>query len=284
MRRLLAGCFVLVLLGSASSLTAWGRDGHRIVGEIAWHELDPVAEAEVQALLEPGLYDNLAELGNWADAHARSYREFDWAVTRHYIPTDPEAGDVVMARDCPEGGDCIVAEIERLRELLTDQSIPVSKRAESLRFLVHFIQDIHQPLHVVHPDGEGGNRTRVTLFGGRETNLHSVWDSGLIRYRIAPYRGTTRNHRVKEAWKWWAWELRLAVTPEDRKDWTASLDPLVWAHEALKPSRELAFDITSGTALGEEYYNAAIPVVDLQLRKAGVRLAAVLNEIFADDQ
>jgi hypothetical protein len=189
-----------------------------------------------------------------------------------------------MARDCPEGGDCIVAEISRLMELLADYSLPRWERAEHFRFLVHFIEDIHQPLHVVHPDGEGGNRTRVTLFGGRETNLHSVWDSRLIRHRIDRYSGVTKTHREKEAWSRWAYELRLDISQEDREAWTASLDPLDWAREALAPSRELAFDVATGDALGDEYYEAAIPVIDLQLRKAGVRLAAVLNEIFSADQ
>jgi hypothetical protein len=273
-----------VFLGGVSALDAWGGDGHRIAGEIAWHELTPGAAAEVASLLEVGPYDNLPDVGFWADSYARSFRSYDWAITRHYIPVDPSAGDIDMARDCPEGDDCLVAEISRLMELVADYSLPQWERAEHFRFLVHFIEDVHQPLHIVHPDGEGGNRTQVTLFGGRETNLHRVWDSGLIRHRIAPYRGVTKTRREKEPWKQWAYELRQDISKQDRETWTASLDPLEWAREALTPSRELAFDVVTGDALGDEYYEAAIPVIDLQLRKAGVRLAAVLNRAFSDEQ
>jgi hypothetical protein len=272
--------FVVALFCGVPSLSAWGSDGHRMIGEMAWHFLTPGAAREVEALLVEGTYDNLADVGYWADAHARSFDEYDWAITRHYIPTDPQAADIDLARDCKDG-NCVVAEIARLTVLVGDHSLPIEERRDHFRFLVHFIEDVHQPLHIVHPDGEGGNRTRVTLFG-RRTNLHSVWDSGLIRHRIERYQGSTDSGRVRVPWKNWAYELRREISQNDFKAWTVSLDPLDWAQEGMAPSRELAFEVDD--ELGEEYYRKAIPVVDLRLRQAAVRLAATLNEIFADSE
>ncbi len=277
MRRSLAIGFVLMLFSGVPALQAWGPDGHRIVGEIAWHLLTPEAEREVESLLESGPYNSLAAVGNWADSHARLYRSYDWALTLHYVDVDPEAGNIDLARDCPEG-DCIIAEIRRLTVLVADRSLPKWERAEHFRFLVHFIEDIHQPLHVVHPDDQGGNRIKVTLFG-RETNLHSVWDSGLIYRRLEPYR--SRFWRRSEPWKQWAYELRGDISQAEVEAWGASSDPLDWAREALAPSRELAFEIRSGDTLGDAYYQAALPTIELQLRKAAVRLAATLNSVFA---
>ena len=282
MRKSQAVSFVLLLLLGIPAVQGWGGDGHRIVGEMASHFLTPEAEREVESLLESGAYDNLAAVGNWADSHARAYRSYDWALPLHYVPVDPAAGDIDLARDCPDG-ECVIAAIRRLSGLVADHSLPKWERAEHFRFLVHFIEDVHQPLHVVHPDGEGGNRTRVTLFGDK-TNLHRVWDSGLIRRRLDPYRGWSRFWIRKEPWKQWAWELRRDISREDYDTWTASLDPLDWAGEALAPSQELAFDIASGNALGDVYYEAALPTIDLQLRKAAVRLAATLNRVFADSE
>lgn len=280
MRKSLAAGFVLVLFSAVPALQAWGGDGHRIVGEMASHFLTPEAEREVESLLESGPYGSLATVGYWADSHARLYRSYDWALTLHYIDVDPEAADIDLTQDCPEG-DCIIAAIRRLSGLVADRSLPQWERAEHFRFLVHFIEDIHQPLHVVHPDGQGGGRIKVTLFG-RETNLHSVWDSGLIYRRLEPYRNGSG--RRSEPWKRWAYELRGDISKAEIEAWGASSDPLDWAREALAPSRELAFEIRSGDALGDAYYQAALPTVDLQLRKAAVRLAATLNRIFAESE
>lgn len=266
----------------SSSAFAWGRDGHRIVGEIAWHYLAPDAELEVKRLLKAGRFDCLGEAGNWADANARLFETYDDRTHHHYIDVAPEADAVDMARDCPEEG-CIILAIRDLQEALRDRSKPKWKRVESFYFLVHFIEDIHQPLHVIHPDMTGGNETPVRFFGS-PAKLHRVWDSHMIDRRLQGFKGKARA-RPWEAgpWKQWAYELRFQIEPAEAATWRQDLDPEAWANEAIAPSRELTFEVESGQELGEEYYAAAMPFVEQQLQKAAIRLAAVLNELFAGE-
>lgn len=276
MKRLVVTVFALAVSVSAPVAHAWGRDGHNAVGEIASCFLTPEAEREVARLLAHGPYDELSTVGYWADSHARQYRTFDWAIRLHFINVDPETLTIDMASQCP-GGECVIGAIRRFVLLAADRSLPIWDRAEHFRFLVHFIEDIHQPVHVVHPDGMGGNQTPVELLG-YETNLHSVWDSGLIYNRLREYRDRPGD---VEPWRLWAYEQRMAITPEDVAAWTSSLDPEDWAREVIEPARALTFHVRSGQALGEDYLEATLPTLELQIRKAGVRLAAVLNEAFA---
>lgn len=264
---------------SASSAHGWGREGHRVIGEIAWHFLTPEAEAEVERLLQDGRYDSLGEIGNWADAHARLYDTFDDRNTHHYIDVDPEADAVDMARDCPPEG-CIIRAIRDLETALGDRSTPKWERAEQFYFLVHFIEDIHQPLHVVHPDMTGGNETMVSFFG-EQSKLHRVWDSLMIRRRLKDFE-VPQSSKAWEIgpWKRWAYELRFGIDAAQADAWRRDLDPEAWALEAIAPSRQLTFAIEQDEELGDEYYERAMPFIEQQLQKAAIRLAAMLNEVF----
>ena len=269
-------CLLLAVLATVpSAVLAWGSDGHWAIGEIASHYLSPAAERQVSLLLEPGPYGTLAKAGYWADAHARLYRVYDEYLRRHYVNVDPSADSVDMARDCPE--DCILTAIADLSTRLVDRSRPQWQRAQDFRFLIHFVADLHQPLHVVHPDGRGGNRTEVTLLG-EETNLHSVWDSGLIERRLGAHSSWD-----VAPWKQWAWELRSSIEPRERLQWEAITDPLDWAAEGIAPARRLTFDVESGAALGEGYYEEAIPLVERRIQMAAIRLATLLDNLLGED-
>jgi hypothetical protein len=267
-----------VFLAAAPPARAWGSDGHRAIGAIASHYLTPRARRAVDRLLEPGPWGTLSSAGYWADGHARHFRAYDAYLRRHFVNVEPTAERVVMARDCRE--DCILTAIEALTGALYADQPPLWERAQDFRFLVHFVEDLHQPLHVAHPDGRGGNLTAVTLFG-EETNLHSVWDQGLIEHRLADW-GEADDERPGSAPRWeeWAFTLRAEITPEEVRDWSAPLDPLVWAGESLAAARRHTYDVATGAALGEAYYGTTIPVVEARIRMAAVRLAALLNDIF----
>lgn len=275
----------LVVVGAlaATAAGAWGRDGHRIIGEIASHYLTPDARQEVEKLLEDGRYDTLGEAGNWADAFSRLFHTYDDRATHHYIDVDPASDAVEMARDCPEG--CVIRAIHELEAIVRDRGAPKWERTEALLFLVHFIEDIHQPLHVVHPDMTGGNEVHVTLFG-RRSSFHRVWDSGLIGRKLEEYERadepTACGHRPWECGPWmrWAHDLRVDIELSEAAAWGQDLDPESWANEVIAPSREWTFPVEQGQELGEEYYEAMIPAVSGQLQRAAVRLAAVLNEVF----
>lgn len=265
---------------AATPCLGWGPDGHRIIGEIAWHLLSPRAEQEVERLLERGEFDSLAEVGNWADTWARRFEAYDWAGRLHYVDVEPSASRYVAARDCPEG-ECVVAAIARFSERLRRETGPAWKRREDFRFLVHFVEDVHQPLHVIHSDMRGGGRT-VVRFLGEEVDLHTLWDSTLLERRLSDVAADSVPGDV-EAWRRLAYRLRLAIGDHERASWAAETDPAAWADEGIPLARRLTFDIESGEALGEAYYQAAIPVIERRLQMAAVRLAARLNQILAGD-
>jgi hypothetical protein len=282
--RYLRICLVVVAgMLVATVAGAWGRDGHRIIGEIAWHYLTPDARHEVERLTQQGRYDSLGEVGNWADAFSRLYDTYDERSNQHYIDIAPEADGVDMARDCPHG--CIIEAIHDLESVVADRSLPKAERAEAFFFLVHFIEDIHQPLHVIHPDMTGGNETEIVFFG-RRANVHRLWDSLMIGRRLGDYERADEPSACERRpwecgpWERWAHDLRFTIGATEAVAWRQDLEPESWANEVIAPSREWTFKVQNEAELGEEYYSAMIPVVEQQLQKAAIRLAGVLNELF----
>ena len=155
--------------------------------------------------------------------------------------------------------------IIKYSHILRDKTAKRSEKVEALKFLVHFVGDIHQPLHIGLARDKGGNDIKVEFFGNR-TNLHKLWDSGLIR-------------QTKKKWPDYAAELSLRITDQQRKEWS-TLDPVQWASESYRLALSNAYAIPSDGELGQDYFERNIPVVERQLTMAGVRLAAMLNVIF----
>lgn len=256
----LACAWILVFLGSLSCAFGWGKDGHRIVADIASRLLTDRTRTEVEDLLRG---ESLAEVSTWADA-VRDEPAYRATAPWHYvnIPKDAEAYD--EKRDCPKAG-CVVSAIRKQVETLKDGQAPREQRVEALKFLVHFVGDVHQPLHAGLAEDRGGNEIVVDFLGERK-NLHEVWDSDLIE----------RAHRP---WKEYADELARRMTDEQRKAWN-SPDPAHWATESHKLAVSHAYTVGSQGALDEAYLDRATPVVEDRLTAAGVRLAALLNSIF----
>ena len=152
---------------------AWGETGHQVVALIASAQLTPTAKAKVDRLLaiEPGA--TLASISTWADEH-RSPPTAPW----HYVNFPRGQPCAYLAeRDCP-GGNCVVGAIERQVAILRSDT-NAELRLRALKYLVHFFGDVHQPLHAGFGDDRGGNSYQLQAFG-RGTNLHALWDSGLI--------------------------------------------------------------------------------------------------------
>jgi hypothetical protein len=201
---------------------------------------------------------SLASVSNWADDIRPTRPE---TARWHYINFAEGAKDYVPARDCadiPGQGDCVIAAIERATAYLTRDD---ANQVDALRFLVHFVGDVHQPFHAVATE-RGGNGIRVTFFGNR-TNLHAVWDSGLIQHS-----GRTFEDYAKYLETTWIMGEDLTVLSQG-----TAVD---WAF-ASRDIGEAAL-VAQGSALGEDYYEKYVPVVDNQLALAGLRLAKLLNE------
>jgi len=265
----------LLLLGISSNSFAWGADGHRITGEIAWRLLSPKTKAALSELLPKGRYDTLAEAAAWADTYARSHpREYRWLDPFHYVEADPHADHVIEGPRC----ECVLGGIEIQLARLRDPHASSDAKIDALRLLAHFVGDVHQPLHVSHPDMRGGSTIDLD-FDGESMTLHRLWDSGLLDRKLRE-----RVHGRSSRWRSYAQSLADTQDAAESARWTVSLDPHVWADESLALSKQSLFAVQRDATLGDAYYEKAMPVVEQRLEQSGIRLAALLNSIFDPDR
>jgi hypothetical protein len=239
---------------------AWGPEGHRAVAIIAEKNLKPGTLVAIRALLGP--YDTLAAESVWADDIREEHPETGpW----HYIDIPLSASRLDMARDCREA-NCVVGKIQEFESVLKNKSADPASRRDALKFLIHFVGDLHQPLHCEDNGDKGGNTIQVIFFG-QPMNLHSVWDGGILR-------------REKLFGLKLATDLESRITSNEKAAWTHGT-MADWAMEGHTLAVQVAYGKLPHEAtpsLGEEYFNAALPIVDLQIEKAGIRLAALLNQ------
>ena len=237
---------------------SWGKTGHRVVGQIAENHLSPKAAAAVRDLLGP---DSLAEIANWAD-EIRSDPSWKRADPWHYVNI-PD-GETYEAMSKNPAGDIIVA-MKRFEATLRNPAAPKEERIQALKFLVHMIGDIHQPLHAGKRDDLGGNRVSVHWFRSVEaTNLHTVWDDLIIEQEKLSFTEWTRflDH----------------PTAAELKEWQGS-NYTAWMGESYK-LRDRCYDFKPELPLSYDYVYKSLPIVKQRLLQAGVRLAGTLNGIF----
>ena len=256
---------VLALIVLTQKTFAWGADGHRVTGEIAWQFLEKDSRKQVAELLHSAGEPSLAEAATWAD-RIRSNENYNWAAPLHYINL-PEHWDGYRAsQDCPPAG-CILKAIEHFRTVLGDATATENARAEALLFIVHFVGDLHQPLHAGRAADRGGNDIAVTFFGA-PTNLHALWDT----YLPAGFIGDWKSYADGEA---------RAITPAERSLWLHST-PENWAEESHALAYSNAY--TREKKLGESYYTRNRDIVALRLRQGGVRLAGLIESALAHEK
>ena len=177
---------VLLIAGAwPLAVSAWGADGHRIVGELAERRLDPAARAALDELLRDAPEHGLAAISTWADG-VRGRDDPRRSVTWHYVNFPDDSCDYEPERDCA-GGACIVAAIERQTAIVADRGRPPAERVAALKFVVHLVGDVHQPMHAGRRSDRGGNGYQLSL-DGQGTNLHRVWDSQILAHRGLPWR------------------------------------------------------------------------------------------------
>jgi hypothetical protein len=237
----------------------WFDLGHRMVASIAEQRLTPHTAEAVRDILDG---QSLADASVWAD-NIKQYRHD--ADPLHYVNIPLTATAYDSARDCPHGS-CIIAAIASDRRVLANPSASPLDRAEALRFLIHFMGDLHQPLHVADNGDRGGNRRTVYL-DGDSTNLHKVWDGEILEHQ-----GVTAASYLDQ--------LRREMDTMD----LAALERgtiVDWAMEGHRVAAEFAYRLPRGGHLGESYIEASRPIVDHALIAAGVRLAKMLNETLA---
>jgi hypothetical protein len=250
---------VAALLLTPGQAWAWGKTGHRVIGQIAEPYLTPAARAGVKSILG---VETMAEASNWPDFMRSDPSDF-WQHTAgpwHYV-TVP-TGKTYAAVGAPPEGDAATA-LKRFSATLQDPKASLADRQLALRFIIHIVGDLHQPLHAGNGKDKGGNDVRVT-FEGRSTNLHAVWDSGLIDDEQLSY---------SEMASW----LGARITSANARAWSTT-DPQVWIAESAA-LRDQVYPQESSLSYRYVFENKAR--MEERLERGGVRLAAYLNQLFA---
>lgn len=269
--RLVYGLACGLLLASTSlQVLAWGQNGHRIVGQIASEHLTPKTRKALLPLLGGDL---LAEVGTWADEMRSDPAEF-WqqhSTRWHYInvaaPKDFDAGHYHTPQTKEEVKD-IYGGILRCIAALKDKNTPLAERQFYLRFLVHLVGDIHQPMHTGRAEDRGGNAIAVKFFG-ELTNLHSLWDTELLESKNLSFSEFSTFIDTQDK------NLINTYLTSSPADWLAeSMALSATLYEGAKPIHNKPAELSYG------YIYQQLPVAEQRLLQAGIRLAGLLNSIF----
>ncbi len=259
---------------------AWGPTGHRTVGAVAEKHLKPEAVSAISAILGN---QTLSRVSNWSDeiksepqtyAHTFNWHYTDWKDEDHNHDETNSSGKLLTA---------IKEQVAILKDPQSDQE----KKAFALKFIVHLVGDLHMPLHVGNGLDLGGNKCKVT-FQGRSTNLHALWDEGMIDFtnlsytELADFVSQGRTNAEIASWKTgdvtdWALEsklLRGQIYPENVLPTTTPMSVKQYCRADIVVANE---EIPK---LAYEYSYKFVPVVEKRLFQAGVRLAMILNDIF----
>ncbi len=286
---------LLLLLLPAPAL-AWGDYAHRLTASIAWSQLSPGARREVTALLRaaPALdtpecrLASIEDASVWPDCVRAVYRDrFAFSAPWHYQNISVcEAFDINAK--C-WNGDCVTVQVARQQQILADRRQPAAQRLQALAFLVHFVGDMHQPLHMGDKADRGGNDVRAA-FGFKapdRMNLHWIWDGDLAERAlteppaVTPRRITAAQRAAWTAgpadtparvagWAREAWDIARSTVYPELKDYPDSCPVPADARRSLP----------RGTVT-PAYVAAATPAVRAQVAKAGTRMALLLNEALA---
>ena len=248
-------------LGTLSAL-AWGQKGHDVTAYIAENHLTPVAYANITELLDG---KSMVYWANWLD-NASHTPEYAYSKTWHYKNID----DGVKYEEAPlhPDGDIIRAIYAQV-DILQDPSKSKEERQLALKILEHVMGDLHQPMHMGHASDLGGNRWTVNYFG-RDSNLHSVWDSSVPE--------------SAHKWTYTEWNDQInRATPEETAAILLNGTPEKWGRETFEICKEVYAKTPQGTKISYDYVSDWTPTVENQFLKGGLRLADVLNSLFDPD-
>ena len=263
MLRFLSFAAAAALAFPPSSALAWGQNGHRIIGEIADDRISGKTAAEITLILGA---EDLAEASTWADEERSNPATF-WqteAGPYHYV-TIPQSR-TYSGTGPPQEGDALTA-LQKFSDVVRDANATREDKALALRFIIHIVGDVHQPLHAGDGTDRGGNDVKVRWFG-ENTNLHSVWDTKMIE---------AQNLSYTEYARW----LDRRIEPVETLEWWEP-DPLVWIAESAA-IRDTIYPTSEAEtqSLGYAYQYEHLATAEQRLQQGGVRLAAYLDWLFA---
>jgi hypothetical protein len=257
---------------------AWGKTGHRVVAAIADTQLSGLARAHIREIL--GGAESLDEAANSPDEMRSAPGDF-WQKTAtpwHYVTLNG-----IIYDHAPPEGDALDA-LLRFRATLKDPNASLADKQLALRFIVHLVADLHQPLHVGKCCDKGGNEVKVAWFG-KPTNLHAVWDSAIVDEEQLSFTEMAakleRHTSSKDVIDWWDINPRdwISESAQVREQIYANIPPPSKPRDKkLKKGEKPLPDLSYG------YVFKFTPVMERRLQQAGVRVAAYLNDIYAEPQ
>lgn len=242
-------------------LSSWGKIGHRTIGEIAERQLTAQTREQVRELLDG---QSLAVVSTWAD-EMRSNPEFDKYGKWHYVnlPIDKEYHEVEHTQDN------VVIIINQAIDTLKNKDTKRDVKQFYLKYLVHLVGDLHQPLHTGRAEDYGGSKIKVNFKGRKgaesKTNLHVLWDTDLI-------------DDYKMSYTEYADKLMDEFEGKDLK--VIQGNPEAWTYESHQYVKKI-YETKDGSYLSYDYVYDNLPIVDERLYFAGIRLGNLLNEIFS---
>jgi hypothetical protein len=279
--------FAAVAMLGAHTALAWGELGHKVTALIAYRHLTPRARSAVDALLardaDPLTPPDFASRSNWADRYRNTHRE---TAAWHFVDIEIDRPDLDAAcfgfprlaegQPASEGParDCVVNKINEFAAELADPATMPPERLLALKFLIHFVGDLHQPLHAADHEDRGGNCIALSPSpDGHDSNLHAYWDVGAVETTGASADAVAL-----------ADQLDARISAAEARNWSAGT-PRDWAMETFALAQRDAYALparpTCGergqVALSDAYRAAARQDAAVQLEKAGIRTAALLN-------
>lgn len=269
---------IFILCLTSAKVFAWGPTGHRVVGVVAERFMNPKAHLNVHRILNG---QSLSRVSTWSDEIKSDPTNYSHTFNWHY--TDWKEGD--HQHDETNSSGKLLTAISEQIEILKDPNAGQDKKAFALKFIVHLVGDLHQPLHIGNGLDQGGNKCKV-YFHKKETNLHALWDEGLIEFtklsytELASFIAQGRTKEEVQSWKNgtlldWALEsknIRASIYPEDIKPLQTPVSLKQYCRGDIEVSSE---DMPK---LGYEYSFQFVPVVEKRLFQAGLRLAQILNQ------
>ena len=256
MRRLF---MVLIATSFTLSASAWGPKGHDVVACVAENNLSKRALKRIEAVLDG---KSMVYVANWLD-NASHTPEYAYTKTWHYVNVEPSEGSYAESQREPKGD--VVTAVNSIVERLKSGELRREEERAELMMLIHLVGDMHCPMHAGHKSDRGGNLTQVKFFG-KSRNLHSVWDSEI----------------VESAHKWSHTEWQRQIDRLSRKECRAIVQgtPNSWIEECVAIADDVYRNSATGANLSYDYVAHYASVVELQLLKGGLRLAALLEEIY----
>ncbi|MFI1918274.1 S1/P1 nuclease [Nocardia sp. NPDC020380] len=258
-----ACAFAATVLAIPPGAHAWGVRGHDITGAIAELRLTAAARNEVGRLLAGEADPSLAGVANWADEVRANdpdlgKRSAPW----HYVNI-AENNCVYDAAVNGNDGQNVIEALRTQSSTLGDRTRSEDDRRQALKFIMHFVGDIHQPMHAGYARDRGGNEVKVRYLG-KNTNMHAVWDRGML-----DTRHVSDDEEVQRL---------LALPVPDLPAAQPDSDPVRWAQDSCRIVQTPGV-YPDSTTIGEEYTRQFLPVAESQLRLAGERLGQLLNAV-----